>query len=202
MNVGTSDSKLDEQDVLNTIKYRKIDEVIFFFAAKDVPLLDDYKPEDNKGLEDLRGYYATVAKVGINPIVLIAKCDELPGIDESFRKNPLETNPKVEEARKKVANWFGIPALNVLPSLSYTEANERNCGIDLLTYKILDKALENAVELRNKSNNTKVKGYELGKPQPRKEEDEAPGFNGSSKKTSTWQVNKNKERTSEVVESD
>jgi len=66
----------------------------------------------------------------------------------------------LERHEKKVAGWFGIPPFNVLPSVSYTET-ERNCGIDLLSYRILDKALQNAIEFRTA---IKAKGDELGIP--------------------------------------
>jgi len=156
---SNTDHKLNDEKLLKSTKYRQADVVLFFFPKRSLPLLQNYKA-DNKDLETLRTHFHTITQFGLNPIVLIGQADTLVQ-DDCIRKNPLGTYKKLEHARSAVANFFSIPKRLVFPCVSYTEETTRNCGIDLLAYKILLRALENAIENRSTIRKT---GDELGIP--------------------------------------
>jgi len=173
MNDKTSDSRLNGDKYLASMKYRQADVVLFFVSSMCLPLLKNRNSTENKNpdikenaeVKLLQEQHEIVSKAGINPIVLISQCDKLVK-DKNFLKNPLANYPKLERARKKVANWLCIPRHFVLPCVSYTNSSysnghPRSCGIDLLAYRILDRALRNALEHRS---NVKSSGPDLGIP--------------------------------------
>jgi len=81
---------------------------------------------------------------------------------EAFVKILLGNTRKLPKHVIKLQNFFGIPKRLVFPWVSYTEEETRNCGIDLLAYKILQNALQNAIDAHN---NIRERGDEFAIPE-------------------------------------
>tara|TARA_B110000090_G_scaffold179251_1_gene203488 strand:+ start:83 stop:1225 length:1143 start_codon:yes stop_codon:yes gene_type:complete len=81
----------------------------------------------------VRQHLETLENLDYNPIVMMAKCDEVePGI----RDDPLafDTFPELVKARQQISQLTGYPENTIIYSVSYTTEKKRTWAMDVLAY--------------------------------------------------------------------
>jgi hypothetical protein len=114
--------------------------VLFFLTA---PMF-----EDADEMEGAKRQFAKISNMGLNPIIVIARADE---IDPSIRSAPMAKCAEVEQQRESAAQRFGIPLSRVHISVPYCAEEERVFDIERQNYKLINAALQAAVEFKSLS---------------------------------------------------
>jgi hypothetical protein len=99
-------------------------------------------------MEGAKRQFAKISNMGLNPIIVIARADE---IDTSIRTAPMAKCAEIEAQRESAAQCFGIPLSRVHISVPYCAEEERVFDIERQAYKLLDAVLQAAVEFKSLS---------------------------------------------------
>ena len=89
----------------------------------------------------IRDQFGKIVRLGINPIVLVAKLDEA---DDAVRKNPSSSNSTKDAALKAAADFLGIPFGNVYPCINYLDLTSKSFEIDRNLAVVLHRILSMA----------------------------------------------------------
>ena len=89
----------------------------------------------------IRDQFGKIVRLGINPIVLVAKLDEA---DDAVRENPSASNGAKDAALKAAADFLGIPVGNVYPCINYLDLTSKSFEIDRNLAVILHRILSMA----------------------------------------------------------
>jgi len=82
--------------------------------------------------------FTKVVRLGVNPLVLLARVDE---IEPTIRQDPSSPGEEVKKAVKQAAKLLGIPDANVIPNVNYLEEHQKSFEIDRNLWIIVHRAL-------------------------------------------------------------
>ena len=123
---------LAEENDAATAEENRPHAVIFMLPAEWI-----YDSESNDMVK-LKAEFTKIKRMGVNPLVLLARVDEL---EPTIRDDPSAPGETVQNARKKAAKLLGIGEGDVLPSVNYLEEHKKSFKVDRNLWIIVHRVL-------------------------------------------------------------
>jgi hypothetical protein len=114
--------------------------VLFFLTPGTLMAEDD--------MQGAKRQFGKISNMGLNPIVVIARADE---IEPDIRNAPMSKFAEIEKQRETTAQAFGIPLSRVHIAVPYCAEEQRVFDIERQAYNVLDSAMQAAVEFKTLS---------------------------------------------------
>jgi hypothetical protein len=133
---------------LNTSKFRRAHCVLFFIPAS-------FAEDNPEQMEVAKKQFDAVTNMGLNPIVVVSRGDELAS---DLRDDPMMKLPSAQTQQlpqpaqhlnsvcQQVAQYFGIPLSRVHVSVPYKDEEERQFDLERRAYKLLEAAMHAAMK--------------------------------------------------------
>ena len=110
--------------------------------------LDD---TDGEFMQKILDQFSKIVRLGINPIVLVAKLDDA---DKKVRADPCASNGTKGAKLKAAAEFLGIPVGNVYPSINYLDLSksfEIDRNLAIILHRILSMAKQRCESLQREA---------------------------------------------------
>jgi predicted GTPase len=130
-NWSMTDVKPDAATMVRGFKtkaMRRQHAVLFFLTQGTLMAEDD--------MQGAKRQFGKISNMGLNPIVVIARADE---IEPNIRSAPMSKFAEIEKQRETTAQAFGIPLSRVHISVPYCAEEERVFDIERQAYNVLDR---------------------------------------------------------------
>jgi hypothetical protein len=121
-------SPQDEEEVR---RFERLPHAVAFMLP--VSELDD---PDSELMQHLRKQFEEIVRMGINPLVLLAKIDDQ---EEEFRKDPLAPNKAQTRFVKEAHKLLAIPKGNIYCACNYLEAEKKSFNLDRNLWLIIHR---------------------------------------------------------------
>ncbi|EOD13714.1 hypothetical protein EMIHUDRAFT_246646 [Emiliania huxleyi CCMP1516] len=112
--------------------------------------LDD---TDGEFMQKILDQFSKIVRLGINPIVLVAKLDDA---DKKVRADPCASNGTKGAKLKAAAEFLGIPVGNVYPCINYLDLSksfEIDRNLAIILHRILSMAKQRCESLQREASN-------------------------------------------------
>jgi len=93
---------------------------------------------ESEQMQKIISEFTKVVRLGVNPLVLLARVDE---IEPTIRNDPSQPGQEVQKAVKQAAKLLGIPDANVIANVNYLEEHKKSFEIDRNLWIILHRVL-------------------------------------------------------------
>jgi len=120
----------------DTRSERQIHGILYFLPQAS--LSDPNKEPERKMMKE---FFSQLSRKGYNPLLMLTKVDE---VNKNVRSTPNGNFSDLKDLTEKASKIFNIGTNRVFYNINYISEQQRTFEIDRMTYKILERVVENA----------------------------------------------------------